>query len=196
MNARFFDRLAATLSVILLLILGGATTYLAHQAAKQGEETRERKLTHEPDYFVEGLQFTRVNVRGEAAYRLSAKRLEHFPDDDSSSFTEPVLISLDPAKPQIAVRADRGESSSEGIETHLYGNVVLTRQGDAQRAALSVHTDYAVILSDEDIVRSDRPVLVRNGDSTLNGVGMEFNNASRTLQVDAQVRGTWVMKQR
>jgi lipopolysaccharide export system protein LptC len=196
MNARFYDRVAAVVSLLLLLLLAAGTTWLAQQAASRQEQSGLRKITHEPDYFVEGLQFTRVNARGEAAYRMSAKRLEHYPDDDSVSFVLPVLVSMDTSKPQITVRADKGRSSSEGVETELFGNVVLTRQAQEQTPAMKISTEYALLLSNEDIVRSPRPVKIEYGLSSLDGVGMEFNNNLRTLRVDAQVRGTWQPSER
>jgi lipopolysaccharide export system protein LptC len=191
MSARFYDRLAATLSLVLLLGLAAITTYLAQQASNATIERAEKRITHDPDYFVEGFQFTSVNARGEAAYRVSAQRLEHYPDDDSVSYRKPILISLDPDKPQVAIRAERGTASSGGEQTRLYDNVVLTRQADANRDALTITTDFALILSNEDIVRSDRPVLIRSGASSLQGVGMEFNNMTRQLRIDAQVKGQW-----
>ena len=41
------------------------------------------------------------------------------------------------------------------------------------------------------VARTDRPVRIERNGSVLTGVGMEFNNAARSLTVDSRVRGTW-----
>lgn len=192
MSPRAYDRLAATMSVLLLVVLAGVTWYLAHVAGDLGAGGGSRAAVHEPDYFVERFALTRLNARGEPIYKMSADRMEHFPDDDSSEFARPHLVSLDPAKPLVTVRAERGRATSEGIETHLYDDVLMTRAPFDDNPALSIETDYVLLLSEEDIARTDRPVRITSGASTLTGVGMEFNNGLRRLDVQSQVKGTWV----
>jgi lipopolysaccharide export system protein LptC len=53
---------------------------------------------------------------------------------------------------------------------------------------MKVETEYAVVLPDEDIVRTDWPVALIQGGQQLNGVGMELNNRTRQLRVNSQVR--------
>ena len=192
MSPRTYDRLAAMMSVLLLVVLAGFTWYLAHVASGGGGGGPSRAAVHEPDYFVERFALTRLNARGEPVYRMSADRMEHFPDDDSSEFVKPHLVSLDPANPLVTVRALRGRATSAGIETHLYDDVRLTRAPFDDNPPLTIETDYVLLLSEEDIARTDRPVKITSGASTLTGVGMEFNNGLRRLDVQSQVRGTWV----
>jgi LPS export ABC transporter protein LptC len=54
-----------------------------------------------------------------------------------------------------------------------------------------VRTDHVIIYSDTEIAKTDRPVTIERGGSTLTGVGMEFDNSARSLTVDSRVRGTW-----
>jgi 4-hydroxybenzoate polyprenyltransferase len=58
----------------------------------------------------------------------------------------------------------------------------------ATAAPLRADTDYAVVLPDRDIVRTDWPVTIVQGGSRLTGVGMEIDNRTRQLQVNSQVR--------
>lgn len=192
MNPRVYDRMAALISVLLLAILAAGSWYLADMASRTPGGDGNGKLRHEPDYFVENLALTRLNNRGEAVFRLEAKRLDHYPDDDTTDFVSPTLVSLDPVKPLVTIRAERGHSSTQGLETELLDNVVLTRAATPGNPALKIETDYVLLLSEEDIARTDHPVRITSGDSFLTGVGMEFNNGSRQLDVKSRVRGTWV----
>jgi lipopolysaccharide export system protein LptC len=193
MNQRIYDRLAAGVSLLLLAILAGATYYLAEMSDRGPGGSASRKITHEPDYFVERFAMTRLNSKGEPIFKMSAERLNHFPDDDTSEFVKPLLVSLDPNSPLLTLRSDRGRSTSEGVETHLYDNVLLTRAPIADNPELRIESDYVLLLSEEDIARTHRPVRVTFGDSFLTGVGMEFNNASRQLEVKSHVHGLWIV---
>ena len=190
---RLYDQMAAVISLVLLGILAMMTYYLAEFAGRDDKANRQRKLTHEPDYFVEHFALTRLDSMGRPSFTLTAERLKHFPDDDSTEYLRPRLVSLDPTKPKVTLTADRGNSTSEGIETHLHQNVVLTREGNENNEPLTISTEYILLLSNDDIARTDRFVKILNGSSVLTGVGMEFNNESRQLELHKQVRGTWVL---
>lgn len=191
MRSRLYDQFAAGISLVLLGILAVVTYYLAEMAGRDPNVGRQRRVTHEPDYFVERFALTRLDANGQPSFSLTAKRLVHFPDDDSTEYLQPMLVSLDPNKPRVTLRADRGMSTSEGVETHLHDNVVLTRAATAGSPELTVKTEYILLLSDEDIARTDRFVRIENGESVLTGIGMEFNNAARQLDVRSNVKGVW-----
>lgn len=193
MNPRFYDRLAALLSILLLAALAMATWYLARVSDRTDNGGPDRSKTHDPDYFADDFRLTRLNARGEPVYRMTASHMAHYPDDDSISYVQPVLVSLDPAQPLITVRADRGTTTSGGVQTRLYDNVVLTRAGFDRYPPLRIESEYMLLISaEQDIARTDKPVRIHYGDSQLDGTGMEFNNDTRQLEVFSQVRGRWV----
>ncbi|MCL4184275.1 MAG: LPS export ABC transporter periplasmic protein LptC, partial [Burkholderiaceae bacterium] len=183
--------LAAALSVTLLLALAAGTYYLAQVSLRGAATDVGRAVVHEPDYFVEDALFTRINARGEPAFRISAERMLHFPDDQSTTYEMPVLVSLDPSRPPVTIRADQGRSSAGGEETLLQGNVVLVRAQTQAEPAMTIRTESVTVYSETEIARTDLPVRIERGESVLTGVGMEFNNAARSLKVDSRVQLTW-----
>lgn len=191
MFQRQYDRLAAGLSIALLAGLAGLSYYLAELSGRMERTVGAHAPAHEPDYFVEGLALTRLNPSGQPVFRMSADRMVHFPDDDSSEFQNPLLVSLDPARPLVTLRAERGRATSGGEQTHLYDAVRLTRAAAGGRPPLQVDTDYVLLLPQQDIARTDHPVRITQGDSSLTGVGMEFDNAARVLKVQSRVQGVW-----
>lgn len=191
MRQRQYDRIAAGISILLLAGLAAVSFYLAELSSQFERRSMEHGPTHEPDYFVEKLALTRLDKAGNPVFRMSAERMLHYPDDDSSEFERPVLVSLDPGKPLVTLRAERGRATSGGQQTHLYDAVQLTRAAQAGDPALRIDTDYVLLLPDENLARTDRPVHIAWGESTLTGVGMEFDNAARVLKVQSKVRGVW-----
>ncbi len=192
MRTRRRDRIAALFSVLVLAVLAAFTAFLAERAGiDEGAGPRPRQAG-EPDYFVERFSLTRLDERGDPTFRMSAQRLEHFPNDDSSLITRPVLVSLDPGRPRVTLSAERARSQGGSDETLLEGAVVLTRAATAGSAPLRLSTDAVVLYTGREVARTDRPVRIEQGGSVLTGVGMEFDNPARTLRLLGSVRGFWV----
>lgn len=63
----------------------------------------------------------------------------------------------------------------------MHENVVVFRAPTPKTAAFRMTTDYMLVLPDEDIMRTDQPVTAYQGTSTMNGIGMESNNATREV---------------
>lgn len=192
MNSRLYDRVAAILSLALLVMLGLFTFYLSQIAEReQAARSVPRPASNEPDYFVERLALLSMDERGQPSFRLEAQQLQHFAQGDVTVFESPVMVSLDPAKPRVTVTARRGRLLNGGDEAHLQGDVQVTRAGTGNAAPLLAETDYAVVLPAQDIVRTDRPVTVVQGPNRLSGVGMELNNRTRQLRLDSRVSTVW-----
>ena len=84
MNSRLYDRLAAAVSVGLLLVLAAATYYLA-EVAHRFTLPRDPQITPDvADAFGEQVLLLRLNDRGEPAFRISAERMEHFRKTDTT----------------------------------------------------------------------------------------------------------------
>jgi lipopolysaccharide export system protein LptC len=189
MKGRSLDRAAAIVSLVLLTGLGLFTFYLSQVAERElRPRAADAPPSNEPDYFVDRLALLTMDERGEPSMRLEARELRHFPADDVTEFEEPVMVSLAPERPRVTITANRGKLLQGGAEAHLEGDVVVTRAATANAAPMVAETPYAIVLPDEDIVRTDRPVSVLQGGSRLTGVGMELNNRTRQLQVDSKVR--------
>lgn len=196
MNPRFYDRLAAAVSVGLLLTLAAGSYYLAEIAQRFVMPGLAQDTTDIADAFGENVLLLRLNDRGEPAFRMSADRMEHFRRSDTTRYTRPTMVSLDPAQPRVTVTALRGQSVRESQETLLEGSVQLDRPGTAIDPPMQIRTEFARVFSDREVAITDRPVVVTRGQSTLTGTGMEFNNRARTLRVDSEARGVWVSERR
>lgn len=189
MRTRALDRVAAGISVALLTALGLFTFYLSQVAESENQRTvSTAPASNRPDYFVDRMAVLSMTPEGAPSYRLEARRLEHFASSDIAAFEAPIMVSLDPQRPRVTVTALRGELLDRGDEVRLSGEVHLTREGSAERAPMTVRTEYAIVYPNTDRVVTDRPVEVIQGDRQLNGTGMLLDHRSRQLQVDSAVR--------
>ncbi|HLS51790.1 MAG TPA: LPS export ABC transporter periplasmic protein LptC, partial [Burkholderiaceae bacterium] len=95
--------------------------------------------------------------------------------------------------PITVATADLAVMDDDGSRITLKGNAHLHRVADAEREPLDIHSEVLVLFPDDDIAETDLAALIQQGQSTLNGTGMRYNNAKRTLQVfsatDAKLSG-------
>jgi lipopolysaccharide export system protein LptC len=191
MRVRLRDRLSSIISVFLLLALAGGSYYLAEKSSQFEDKNRKPLAQTEPDSFVDGLNLTKVNARGEPVFRLQATRMVHFPADNHTEFVLPVVVSLDTDKPRVTVRAKKARSDGNGDVTELFDDVELLREAGGTDPQVRVTTQAMVLFSQEEIARSDREVKIEYASSVLTGVGMEFNHATRQLSLNGAVKGSF-----
>ena len=85
-----------------------------------------------PDYIVENFTGNSMDAQGRRKYLLTARRLTHYPHDDTAHFVEPVLVQFQPGGVIATTRADTGVMPDNGTEIVMTGNVRLTRSGDGE----------------------------------------------------------------
>jgi lipopolysaccharide export system protein LptC len=173
----------------LMLALAGLTFWLEHQVQVEGGGEHPSTRRHDPDYLVSNFTTTTYDRDGRAETVLSAERMLHFPDDDSTELAAPRVVHAKPKQPRFTVRADRGKVSREGDELFLYDNVVLVREADAGHPEARMSTSFLHILRDRALVRTDRKVLFEEPGRSLTGRGMEYRNDTRELILLNDVRG-------
>ena len=180
----------ATLFPLALLVLLAALTYWLDRAVQSPAAPRPTLLRHDPDYTVDKLLATRMDVNGRVRDTLYAQRMVHFPDDDSTELERPRFISHGKGAP-LAITSQRALVSSNGGEIHFRGGVRASRAPYANNSELVITTEYLHVLPDDNIAKTDQPVVIQDAAMTLNAVGMELNNETRVLKLNAAVKGVY-----
>ncbi len=67
----------------------------------------------------------------------------------------------------------------------------LDRSASGKQAPLQARTEYLDILTEQDIVRTNRHVTLTSGTSSLSGVGMEIDKAKGLVSLQSQVKGSY-----
>lgn len=184
------DRPSNLFPLLLVLALAAASLWL-ERAVQAPERDNSGKTRHDPDFIAEDFGIRKLDAGGKLEYSLSAARMLHYPDDESTDIVAPHLVQRHGGDAPIVIRADRGQISRNGDEASFFGNVVVVREAGRGRSELRVQTEYLQVVPDRDIARTDKPVTITEGRSRLSGVGMEFNNKTRQFALLSQVRGTF-----
>ena len=184
------NRASSLFPLLLILALAAASLWL-ERAVQAPERDKSGKLRHDPDFIAEDFGITKMDVTGKPEYILSAERMQHYPDDESTSVVAPRLVQRHDNANPVVIRADRGLIAKKGDETSFYGSVVVVREAGRGQSELRVQTEYLQVIPDRDLARTDKPVIITEGRSRLSGIGMEFNNKTRQFALQSQVRGTF-----
>lgn len=196
MNDPKINRFRMPLLVALAAGLALGSFWLLEVSRKAAEEAPPRAVRSAPDYYIDNFRFTRMSESGQPRYRISGAKLTHYPLDDSSEIKDPLLHRLDKDKPPMTIRANRARIEDDNSKIHMYGNVNVDRPATPMAKYFHLQSEYLLVLPDEDVVQTDRPVHLVLGESTLNGVGMYADNATREFRLSQRVQGTYPPRSR
>ena len=176
--------------LLLAVVLALGSFWLLEIMRKSGKDSGPAAARTAPDYYVENFNFVRLSPTGEAQYNISGKRMVHSPADDTHTVEMPVLNSLSRERPPMTARADRALIEPDGSRVHMHDQVRIDRPKTPTSTLFHMESDYLLVLPNEDIMRTDKPVRMTLGESQLNGTGMVANNATGQVQLASRVQAT------
>ena len=184
------ERLTATFPFLLLAALAALTFWLDRmvQPPPRGPVASPR---HDPDYIVDNLSAVRTDHTGNAIYTLAASRMVHYPDDDTTFLTRPRFVSYKSARASLTITSREATVSSNGENVYFTDDVKVTRAGNAEQSELTMRTTYLPVIPDDNVARTDRPVVISDAATVVNAVGLELNSETRVLKLLSRVRGTY-----
>lgn len=174
---------------LFLLALLAALLFWVNQSARapspvQDEDSRRAA----PDYMIENFSAVRMDRDGVSRHLLSAKRMLHYPDDDTTDLEQPRFINTEPGKPAMQVDADQAKMSANGEDIYLTGNVRVLRSAGKGRRETAMTTSFLHLLPDDGIAKTDRPVVITEANAVIKAVGMEVSNRTQVTRLLSQVR--------
>jgi lipopolysaccharide export system protein LptC len=186
------SRIAYAWPFVLMLLLGGLTLWLRQVIdTPGGDATAQRR--HDTDGVVENFTVTRLDKNGLREAQISAQRMVHFADGEATELYSPRLEKSG-AGVTLRVRAQRGVVSRDYQDARFYDDVELLRQSDSSPDTLQVRTQFLQVLIDAEILRTDRPVVLTQGGSTISGVGMEYDRKTGRLVLLSGVKASFPAK--
>ncbi|CAM5467279.1 LPS export ABC transporter periplasmic protein LptC [Eoetvoesiella caeni] len=177
------ERIPSFVAILLLFVLVASTWWAADYTQRAVRIEAARRVTHEPDSWADNFIMVRTDPAGVAVNRLEGDHMEHYPDDDSYKITNAKAIGQRTGSPITIGTSRTAVMDQHGSRVVMTGDAHLHRLPDEDRAALDVRSQQLTLLPDEDVTFTDLPAVVVNGNSTMNGKGMRYDNKTRTLKV-------------
>jgi lipopolysaccharide export system protein LptC len=180
------------LAALALLV---ALSLWLNQLVQVPEARANGKLRHDPDLMVENFSARKLGIDGRVLYTLAARKMVHYPDDDSALLESIQLEAFEPRQPKMTITADNGRLEQGGDRVLIEGNVVVVREADAKNGASTLTTQKLLVLPDQGIARTDQPVRLVSATGRADATGMEIDNRSRTMKLE-RVNATFLPQPR
>lgn len=177
------DRAPSIVAVVLLVVLVLGTWWAANYARNSIPIDPPPRVTHDANSWAKDFVMVRTDEKGVAINRLEGTYLQHYPDDGSYKITTATATGQQPNTPLTVGTARTAIMNKSGTRIVMKGNAHIHRAADSKHNALDVTSDELTLMPDKDIVYTDLPALVVNGDSTMHGTGMRYDNKTSVLQV-------------
>lgn len=184
------ERFAAAFPVLLVAVLA-AMSYWLERAVQGPAAPRDGSTRHDPDYYVQDFVARQLGPDGIAVHQLEAKRMVHYPDDDSTHLESPTLQRYTQGTLTLKISANRARVSSEGKTVDFHDDVKAVRLATPERSELTLTTDHLHVVPDDDFARTARPVVIVDANTKATAVGLELDNKAKTLKLLSNVRGTY-----
>lgn len=172
--------------LLIAAILAGLTFWLA-QAAHIGEEVAASDAPQDPDAWVERFTVRRFGTDGKLRHTLVADRLLHYPRDDSTMVISPHLTYTSDNTTVLTARTAWLDKGGKNVQLKDDVRVVRTATPDAPETVFT--TSVLDVVPDDEYAHTDAPVTITQGQSIVNGVGMEANNKTGVTILNGPVNG-------
>ncbi len=184
------ERLTAWFPLLLLAILAALTFWL-DRAVQPPAGTRDGATRHDPDYIVDKVSAMRTTADGGIKHTLFAEKMVHYPDDDSTYLQSPKFMSYASGKAPITITSREALMSKNGENVYFQDEVRVTRAAYDDKSELAMQTSYLHVIPDDNIARTDRPVVITDANIVVNAIGLELNGETRILQLKSRVKGIY-----
>ena len=152
------------------------------------EDTIDMQAT-ESDYYLEKFKTRKFDSRGNLEYEVTGQTLAHYPIDDRSEITLPsVVMHRDTIKWKIDSAS--GELKKNPSVFTLQGGVVMERES-ADGAPVVIRTEELSILTDDNEVRTDKPIEIVSETWQLRSIGLQSALDEGKLNLLSNVTGRY-----
>ena len=180
----------------LLILIMVVSAVLSWHLVRDEEPTSQpitRSSPREIDYYVTGLDVTRMTTAGRPAHRLRAENVQHYTDDDTTELQQPHLTVYQADSPPWEVDAERAWMSADGSLVLLSGEVLIERAGGEDTRPMRILTRDLRVQPREDYAETDEKVRVESDPDWLDAVGMQaWLRPPSRLKFLSQVKGYYV----
>lgn len=179
----------ATLFPLLLVGLLAGMSYWLELATRPQTGGNDGKSRHDPDYIIEKFEVRRFDPQGNLQHTLVADLMRHYPDDDSTVVLAPRLTYHRALPTFISSREAR--ISSEGKHVELIDAVRVARAGTAGKPDTVLTTSRLDVYPDDEVAKTSVPVTITQGQTTVNGSGLNADNKTSIYVLEGPVRGVF-----
>lgn len=176
-----------TISIGLFALLAAASWGL-NQYLQRARPASGVAAKPGPNAVIDNPRIIRTTSTGQTQYRLDGSRITHNESLDESVIEKPVMVSLLDGRPKTVIRAQQATATEHQNRVELRGDVAIDREAFDNQPAARITTPKATLLIQEEQAFTDAPVRIERGLSTLQGIGMRFDQKTQKIEIVSESR--------
>jgi lipopolysaccharide export system protein LptC len=186
-------RLSAWIPIVLLAVAAAFSWWVA-QVVMRTEQPARIGPAHSdlPDYLLRDFSAASYDAQGQLRAVLRGVQMVHLPATDTFDITAPQLRAINPLGVVTTASALRGLANRDGSNVQLLGDAVVERSGSANQPSVVVRSDFLNIFPNQQIVQSNRPTVVQQGQTRFSGNSLDFNGIAGTVSMQGRVNAVLV----
>tara|TARA_S200000501_G_C20727920_1_gene701500 strand:+ start:38 stop:625 length:588 start_codon:yes stop_codon:yes gene_type:complete len=194
MNIKYVKSSPAIITLAVGTLIAIGSFWALELTERSGKNQKKKYNQNSPDFYVENFTYTKMSSNGETEYQISGKKLSHHPSDDSNTINFPIMKSFTKAGSEITLRADYAKVNSDSSELHLFKKVKFNQSKNLKNKAVLITSEYMLALPNQDIIKTDKNVAIKQGNSLLLGEGLFGNIVEQQFTLLSNVNGTFKNK--
>jgi lipopolysaccharide export system protein LptC len=182
------------LTILLLVILLAIASSWIFESIEQSPILTNEQKRHDPDYFLHNFTATSMDTKGMPAYKVKARHLEHYPDDDSMKLQYPFFSFYENNINTWNAESEEALVVENGKKIHLSGNVILNQRQNSSKDSppIKLTAEQLTIEPKRDIAHTKSKIELRQGENTINSVGMRADLKKNRIEFLSNTRSHYV----
>ena len=187
------DALSSYLPLLLMALLALATWWLVRHSPRAPGPQAERAVSAEPDYTMTQFALERFDAGGRLKLRIEGARMRHFPATDRVEIEEVRIRAYAPDGRVTHASAQRALGNGDGSELQLLGGAEVTST-DVTGGDMVMRSEFLHAFLIAERVKSHLPVLVQQGTTAIQAAGLDYDHATRQLDLKGPLRTVLVAR--
>lgn len=184
---RLRETLGTALPLVLMALLALGSWWLVRNAPKPLPAPTERPAREAPDYLMQGFEIRRFDAQGEARVRVQGQRLRHYESPQRIEIEEATITASAADGREAVLTARNARADPQGRRIELLGQAqVRARAADGR--PLRIDSQALTLEGATQQMRTEQPVTVQWGASTLQAQGLQYDHPGRRLELKGPVR--------
>lgn len=177
------NRTAIIFPLVLAGLMALLTFWIYQTVEEQGSKT-DGSNRHDPDYIMENFVTSQTDVTGELSYVLTAAKMTHYPDDDTTKLEQPKFTQYTINKPYTKIVGQHANVSPDGEEIEILDDVVVIREAFGEKGEMQVFTDKLTLFPNQSLAKTDQPVVIKQAPKTvIHATGMIYDKKKKTMKL-------------
>ena len=176
---------------IVMILLVAITGWLQSAFEVKDSGSSKKSSGGGIDYFMDNFTITSMSVEGRPDQELTAVKMVHYTDDDSTELTKPHFTVFKKSSAPWHIVADRGWLSADSKNILLKGGVVIDRPADKAAGTMRMTTSELRIRTEDEYAETDKPVLMITDATTTQAEGLRLYLKQGKMHLLGNVRGKY-----